>query len=378
MAYLCITKPTISNPIQMKKLLLCLSGCIIACNLVFVQESKSCTSAIVGPGLSKNSHAMLWKHRDTGTEHNFIDRVSGNGHLSYIALFNGGDSLRREAWMGMNEAGFAIMNTASYNLMPDTATFKDQEGEVMRMALERCRTIKDFTNLLDTLPKPMGVQANFGVIDMTGAGGYFETDDYKYTPFLLNDSADLIIRTNFSFTGNDEDGMGYIRYNTATKLLSEIIVDKKLCPADFTENLSRSFYHSLYGKDIAADTSFHYIVDQDFIPRKISSASIVIESDSTPEGYVMWTVLGYPPVSNVVPATIDFVPECLLPIEDGLRAKACNEAIERKRQVFDIKRGSGPKYVNMDYVREQNELQRKKSMETYDNFYSDRIVKKKH
>ena len=168
----------------------------------------ACTSAIVGPGRSKSGHAMLWKHRDTGTEHNFIDRVSNPGHLTYVALFNGGDSLRNEAWMGMNEAGFAIMNTASYNLMPDTASYKDREGEVMRKALERCRTIDDFMNLLDTLPKPMGVQANFGVIDASGNGGYFETDDFSYTPFFLNDTTDLIIRTNFSFPGNDTTGIG--------------------------------------------------------------------------------------------------------------------------------------------------------------------------
>ncbi|MDE6395867.1 MAG: hypothetical protein K2K84_01185, partial [Muribaculaceae bacterium] len=271
---------------------------------------------------------MLWKHRDTGTEHNFIDRVSTPGKLTYVALFNGGDSLRSEAWMGMNEAGFAIMNTASYNLMPDTATYKDREGEVMRIALGCCQTIEDFMNLLDTLPKPMGVQANFGVIDASGKGGYFETDDFTYTPFFLNDSTDLIVRTNFSFTGNDSTGMGYIRYNNACHLIEEFPKGHKLTPADFTETISRSFYHSLLKKDFLEDTSVKYAVDQDFIPRLSSSASIVIESATTPEEYVMWTVLGYPPVSSVVPVTINDVPESVRPTEAGLRAKACNDAIK--------------------------------------------------
>lgn len=82
-----------------------------------------------------------------------------------MALYNGGDSLLAEAWMGLNDAGFAIMNTASYNLAPDTASVKDREGIVMRLALERCRTLDDFETLLDTLPRPLGVQANFGVLD---------------------------------------------------------------------------------------------------------------------------------------------------------------------------------------------------------------------
>ncbi len=327
----------------------------------------ACTSAVVGASRSKNGHAMLWKHRDTGTEHNFIDRISKPGHLTYIALFNGGDSLRNDAWMGMNEAGFAIMNTASYNLMPDTASYKDREGEVMRMALERCITIDDFKNLLDTLPKPMGVQANFGVIDATGNGGYFETDDYSYTPFLLNDSTDLIVRTNFSFTGNDSTGMGYIRYNNACHLIENHTDGYLLSTADFTENLSRSFYHSLLNKDFLSDPSIKYAIDQDFIPRLSSSASIVIESGNSPADYVMWTVLGYPPVSSVVPVRINDVPDSVLPTEPGLRAKACNEAIRLKRLAFDIRRGSGKRYVNLDFIRKIEKEKRAESAAAYSN-----------
>lgn len=345
---------------------------IIITTLLLLQistvPSNGCTSAVVGATMSKSGRPMLWKHRDTGTEHNFIDRVANPGNLTYVALFNGGDSLRREAWMGMNEAGFAIMNTASYNLMPDTATYKDREGEVMRMALERCRTLADFTNLLDTLPRPMGVQANFGVIDATGAGGYFETDDYSYTPFMLDEDTGMIIRTNYSMTGNDSTGMGYIRYENACHLLNPDSPDTRLSPADFTEKASRSFYHSLADIDFLADTAYHYAVDQDFIPRKLSSASIVIEGGTLPSDYIMWTVLGYPPVSSVVPVTIDNVPDCVLPTEPGLRAKACNEAIERKRKVFDIRRGNGPRYVNLDYIRRISAEKRDESMRTYNTY----------
>ena len=76
--------------------------------------------------------------------------------------------------MGFNEAGFAIMNTASYNLNGnDGVKNMDREGELMRYALERCKSVDDFENLLKTLPKPLGVEANFGVIDAAGNGAYF-------------------------------------------------------------------------------------------------------------------------------------------------------------------------------------------------------------
>ena len=147
-------------------------------------QSLACTSAIVSAKASKTGRPLLWKHRDTGTEHNFVEKVDAkNGNYAYVALYNGGDSTLRDAWLGMNEEGFAIMNTASYNLAPDTAKLKDQEGYVMSLALQKCRTLADFETLLDTISKPLGVQANFGVIDASGDGAYYETDDFKYTKF---------------------------------------------------------------------------------------------------------------------------------------------------------------------------------------------------
>ena len=38
----------------------------------------------------------------------------------------------------------------------------------MKMALEPCKTLEDFEKMLNDLPKPLGVEANFGVIDANG------------------------------------------------------------------------------------------------------------------------------------------------------------------------------------------------------------------
>ncbi len=157
-----------------KKILLLSAAALLA-----VCDAGACTSAMVSAKAAKNSRPLLWKHRDTSAENNFVERTPArNGDLANVALCNAGDSTLSEAWMGMNEAGFAIMNTASYNLAPDTAAYKDREGAVMALALKKCRSLSDFETLLDTLPKPMGVQANFGLIDASGQGAYYETDDY--------------------------------------------------------------------------------------------------------------------------------------------------------------------------------------------------------
>ena len=57
-------------------------------------DASSCTSAIAGASRTSNGRALLWKHRDCGTEHNFIERVpQTDSTLAYVALFNAGDSL---------------------------------------------------------------------------------------------------------------------------------------------------------------------------------------------------------------------------------------------------------------------------------------------
>jgi len=341
----------------------------VATILTMGSESQACTSMIAGSTVTKNHRPMLWKHRDTGTEHNFIERVSRPGEYTYVALFNGGDTLLREAWMGMNEKGFAIMNTASYNLAPDTTEYKDREALVMSRALQVCATVGDFKNLLDTLPKPLGVQANFGVIDAAGGGAYFETDDYTYTTYHLKDTpGDYLIRTNYSFSGNDTDGFGYIRYDNACTLLADDLKAHTLTPASCTDKASKSFYHSKTEQDYEESGS-RWIIDQDFIPRRISSASIVIEGvnpGESPRDVKMWAILGYPPCGSVVPVTIDNVPDNLRPIADGYNAPECNRVIEMKRKAFPVERGSGPHYIDMQYLRPVLRETREKDAATYE------------
>lgn len=324
--------------------------------------AQGCTSAIVSGRASADGRPFIWKHRDTGTEQNFIERVEQPGRLTFIALFNGGDTLLRDAWLGMNEAGFMIMNTASYNLAPDTARLKDQEGVVMRRALEVCRNVQDFRNLLDTLPKPMGVQANFGVLDANGNGGYFETDDYAYTPFLLSDTVPYIVRTNFSVSGNDTDGYGYIRYDNACHLLGEM----PFRPEMLTEGLSRSFYHSRLGRDMSEAKNGRWIIDQDFIPRYSSTASIVMVNGLGNAEDVMFATLGYPPVGELNKVTINNVPDDVRPVDKGYTAPANNRALERKRKAFPIRRGSGSHYIDMNYLRPVNEKLREQNLRLYE------------
>lgn len=325
-----------------------------------------CTSMLVSASASATGRPLMWKHRDTGTEHNFVERVEPrDGHAGYVALYNGGDSLLTEAWMGMNDNGFAIMNTASYNLAPDTAKIKDREGLVMSAALAGCVTVDDFARLLDTLPKPMGVQANFGVMDRNGNLAYFETDDYKYTRFDVDESPGYLLRTNHSMSGAKGKGYGYIRYDNAMYILGDEINGRCLSPEVFTEKASRSFWHSLLKRDAETDGG-RWVIDQDYIPRNISTASVVIEGMTQEnDDMLMWTTIGYPPCSDVRLVTLEHVPDELRPLAKGWHSRLCDEVVERKHKAFPLKAGNGKHYIDMDYVREQNVIRRAMSLATY-------------
>ena len=341
----------------------------------------ACTSAIVSAKVSKTGRPLLWKNRDTGTEHNFVEKVDAkDGNFAYVALYNGGDSTLRDAWLGMNEVGFAIMNTASYNLAPDTAKLKDQEGYVMSLALQKCRTLADFENLLDTLSKPMGVQANFGLIDASGDGAYYETDDYTYKKFSLGEAENgVLVRTNYSYTGEKDGGYGYIREDNAWHLLDPYIKNKNIEASIFTDLISRSFYHSLKGRDVSNDCD-RWIIDQDYIPRRTTSASVVIEGiipGEAPSLYIMWAEIGYPPCSYTLPVMIDSVPQELRPQGKFWRSPLCDEIVGRKHQVFSIKRGSGKYYIDMDVVRRYTTKGRQQSLENYKKGYKMREEKAK-
>ncbi len=348
------------------RILTLLAGALMV--LTYAADSAACTSAIVSGRLTRDGRPLMWKHRDTGCVDNFVStvRAQSDDELDYVALFNMGDSTLSEAWIGMNEAGFAVMNTASYNLAPDTAAYKDREGAVMSAALKSCRTLSDFEKMLDGMPRPLGVQANFGVMDAGGDAAYYETCDNGYVKFALSDSPEgYMVRTNYSCSGEPDTGFGYIREQNELDLLAPYIASKSLTPATFTEVLSRSFYHSLLGRDMS-EADDEWIIDQDFIPRYSSSASVVVEGAATQEGGpVMWTALGYPPCSYVEAVTVSYVPDGLMPSGPEWRSHFCDEVMARKAEVFPITRGSGTKYIHVPSLKKWMDTCRRQSESNY-------------
>ena len=180
---------------------------------------QACTTAIVSGKYTKDGRPILWKHRDSDFIHNKLMYFT-DGKYEYIGLVNSSDLEGKEVWTGTNANGFSIMNAALYDVnLHDTTDYKDKEGFLMKMALQQCATIDDFEKLLNTLPKPLGIAASFGVIDAQGGAAYYETDNSSFIKYDANDSRiapnGYIIRTNYSYRGEKDKGFGYIRYENA-------------------------------------------------------------------------------------------------------------------------------------------------------------------
>lgn len=331
---------------------------------MFAVDADACTSAIVSAEASPYGRPMLWKHRDTSTTDNKVEYVAPTeGCFGYVALFNANDHLLQEAWTGMNEVGFAVMNTASYNIKDDNVSQKkmDKEGFVMTLALKNCRTVNDFAKLLETLPRPMGVEANFAAIDASGDGAFFETNNHSFVRYNLQDApGGVIVRTNYSHSGRKNEGYGFVREANAEYLLKPYIEQKQVTPELFTETLSRSFYHDMLKRDFT-DGEDRWVIDQDFIPRYKSTATIVIEGcvprediESIKPGelrdeYIMWTGIGYPPCAEIQPVWCapDGVEESLRGIGENGHSPQCDLVKARRSEVFPMRKGNGDKYIDM-------------------------------
>jgi hypothetical protein len=336
--------------------------CLLSIFFLISLRIFPCTTAVVSGKITPDGRPLLWKNRDTDELYNNLVYITGS-KFTYIALANSGDKNPHSVWIGMNNAGFSIMNSQSYNLdEADTSKLKDLEGVIMRLALESCETVDDFENLLITHKKPLGVESNFGVIDAFGNGAYFETSDYSYKKFDVNDTTvapdGYLLRTNFSVCGISDKGSGYERFDIETELFGSAYKNKNITPKFIIQDAARCLKHSLTKVDLKNEYSNNpsekkYVDFNDFIPRYLTSASVVIQGvkkDESPEFTTMWTVLGFPLCSVVYPVwfnTEKILPDILKAGTDG-KSELCKLSLKIKDNCFSLTKGKKHNYIDIN------------------------------
>jgi hypothetical protein len=325
---------------------------------------NSCTTFIISGKYTSDGKPILFKNRDTDLMDNSLVYFK-DGKFDYIALVDANSTWDKMVWGGYNETGFAIINSAAYNNnIGDTSKIMDQEGVIMKLALQSCKTLQDFEELLKNLPKPMGSDANFGVIDAYGGAAYYETGNYKYIKFDVNDSTiapnGYLVRTNHSYSGILDEGFGFCRYQTASSVMKSASENKQFSPQYLFENISRNLTHSFTNtnlwENIPEDNSvqdLHFFID--YIPRQFSASAILIvgASDEEHDDYtVMWTILGFPLISVAIPTWIyggENLPK-IASMKENLHSPLCDATLKLKENCFPITRGEGLNYINLAAV----------------------------
>ena len=292
----------------------------------------ACTSVIISGAAAPDGRPLMWKHRDTGFLDNRLEHFKGEKY-AFVGLVNSQEGqLGREVWIGSNTAGFSIMNTASYCLKDDDvpAAEMDREGVLMFRALEICADLSDFEHFLDTLSRPMGVEANFGCIDARGGAAYYETWNDGYIKRDVSAMEDgYCVVTNFSVNGRREDWKGVERYRTASAVFArqkkQDMRFERIGPKVIMDSLSRSYEHQ---------------GDSLYIPRYITSASVVVQGvkeGESPLNTVFWAALGYPLSAIMIPVPVteeDHIPSYMKKSAGSDNSMICDFSLTLKKRIF--------------------------------------------
>jgi len=186
-----------------------------------------CTIGVFSGSATVDGRPMLWKNRDVSDavqKFCYFQPPRDADRPAYGFLGNVYSSDTNRVYMGVNEVGFAIINSNSYNL-GDSLADGINDGDLMRMALERCRTLQDFEALLDlTAEKGRKDCWNIGVFDAEGQAALYECSNYGYVKFDANNPEHaingVILRATFGLSGGP-NRVGIERYKRVNHLVHE-------------------------------------------------------------------------------------------------------------------------------------------------------------
>ena len=266
-----------------------------------------CTIGIIRADLSDSGRPMIWKTRDSGFTINY-PVYNDSGIYAFTGLIHNFDL--DKTWAGVNNQGFAILNSLSNDLPGSSAT---QNGNLMTYALSNFANIYEFEAYLDeTNQKGRYTKGNFAVVDAFGNAAMYEIANNVWFKFDVNDELQApegyIVRTNFSYTG--QSSYGIERYNRSNTIIRGMVGNNFTVQQlavmhfrDFSDAESNPYDIPFYNYSLG---SFGYININRSICNNTSTAAIVIEGiNSFDQVPVMWTATGFPATTPLLP----YIPE---------------------------------------------------------------------
>jgi hypothetical protein len=211
-----------------------------------------CTIAVISGSATPDGRPLLWKNRDVSNDIQkfcyFEPRMPHAETTFYAFIGNVYSADTNRVYMGVNEVGFAIINSNCYNL-DDTLSRGIDDGELLRLALERCRSIEEFEQFLDyTHTKGRRDCWNIGAIDAYGGAMMYECANYSYEKYDAGNPDDapdgIIVRTTFALSGGSHRP-SMNRYKRAYKLAHERDNEQPLDAKYVLQTMSRDLFNYL-------------------------------------------------------------------------------------------------------------------------------------
>ncbi|NOX90777.1 MAG: hypothetical protein GXO77_17390 [Calditrichaeota bacterium] len=314
--------------------------------LLFVGWSLAGDECTIGAAAGKatsDGRPMIWKTRDNSGEPDNELVYNTSYSIPFLEVVNAGKTY---AWMGVNKAGFAILNSVANDLPAGSSGYGN--GSLMRKALGTCASVAEFQSLLDeTNISGRKTRGNFAVLDSSGAAAIFEVSGDSYWKFDANDTlqspAGYLIRTNFAENGTLSGGGGYERYKRSKKLIHDFYSGDSLNYRSIIRFQMRDFSDfdsnpvPVPFPDRWLDTRpYGYIYTNVSICRYSSVSAAVIQGILPGESEkltTMWTILGSPAASVAVPYwSVGSTP----PEANGsTTAPLCDISLKIRSELFD-------------------------------------------
>ncbi|MCP5064052.1 MAG: T9SS type A sorting domain-containing protein [Ignavibacteriae bacterium] len=314
---------------------------------LFAQDEE-CTIGVASGSATTDGRPIIWKTRDYSSAPNNELVYNTSYDLNFLEIVSAGKTY---AWMGVNENGFAILNSLTVDLTKGSTGFSN--GSLMREALGTCLTIGEFQNFLDeTNSTGRQTRGNFAVLDKTGEAALYEIDGTSYWKYSTDDTTHAphgyILRTNFALNGDGSSGGGYERYDRTSDLIESFYEGDSLNYKSIIRYQMRDFSdYSSNAVPVPFDDTWisgrphGYIYTDKSICRASSVSATVIQGvleNESEKLSTMWTMLGQPATAITVPYwPVGATP----PVANGSStAPLCDIALQIKATLFDYSENS--------------------------------------
>ncbi len=270
--------------------------------------SLACTIGAFSSISTQSRLPLLWKNRDISNPDQAV-YFFNDGIYQYLGLVYAGDSTR--VWAGINEKGFAIINSTSSNIGSGVSGGLD-DGEVIKYALQNCASIEEFQLFMDSTDLTgRRTPSNFGVLDSTGEASIFEAGGSSYVRWdASNEPLGFMLRANYSMSGDTTRRTGYVRYLRAVELAEQGYQAGVLDAQYIIEKIARDLGspgfnpYPLPYRDTVGSYPPGFLPTTASVNRNRTRACVVLvgKGQDTPnEFFQMWTVLSEPCVGIALP-----------------------------------------------------------------------------